>query len=314
MSKIFLHEHPEFDALIRIVAEQMHIAPILIEKDYWIMHCLYGLQKQELEYYLKGGTSLSKGHKIIHRFSEDLDMLIQPPSTLDVAAGKNQDKPQHRESRKNYYDWLAGHIQIPGITQAERDHVFDDEKYRSGGIRLNYPTSLPVIKDVKQGILLEVGFDSISPNEPITISSWAYDFGSTKVEVLDNRAIDVLCYHPGYTFVEKLQTVSTKYRKQQSDGAFSENFMRHYYDIYHLLNYDKVQSFIGTNEYKQHKSVRFRAGDNTNISENEAFKISCPKVFEEYEAQYALSHSLYYKDKPKFSEIIARIHDWVKRL
>ncbi|MEA2882414.1 MAG: hypothetical protein QOH32_1670, partial [Bradyrhizobium sp.] len=42
-------------------------------KDYWIMHSLYGLQKLGLIFELKGGTSLSKGFKIIDRFSEDID-------------------------------------------------------------------------------------------------------------------------------------------------------------------------------------------------------------------------------------------------
>jgi predicted nucleotidyltransferase component of viral defense system len=67
----YLHNHKQFPELIRIVAEQKGIDPALVEKDYWIMHCLYGLQKLGLTFELKGGTSLSKGFKIIDRFSED---------------------------------------------------------------------------------------------------------------------------------------------------------------------------------------------------------------------------------------------------
>jgi hypothetical protein len=38
---MFLHNHPEFADLIRIVADNESIDnPALIEKDYWIMHCL----------------------------------------------------------------------------------------------------------------------------------------------------------------------------------------------------------------------------------------------------------------------------------
>ena len=47
--------------LIRIVAEENGIDFALIEKDYWIMHCLYGLQQLGYTSELKGGTSLSKG-------------------------------------------------------------------------------------------------------------------------------------------------------------------------------------------------------------------------------------------------------------
>lgn len=67
-----LHNHKDFNALISIVANNMSIAPALVEKDYWIMHCLYGLQKMNLTFELKGGTSLSKGYGIIERFSEDI--------------------------------------------------------------------------------------------------------------------------------------------------------------------------------------------------------------------------------------------------
>jgi predicted nucleotidyltransferase component of viral defense system len=68
----YLHNHKQFFDLIRIVAEQKGIDPALVEKDYWIMHCLYGLQELGLAFELKGGTSLSKGFKIIDRFSEDI--------------------------------------------------------------------------------------------------------------------------------------------------------------------------------------------------------------------------------------------------
>ena len=41
----YLHNHPQFADLIRIVAAEKGIDPALVEKDYWIMHCLHGLQK-----------------------------------------------------------------------------------------------------------------------------------------------------------------------------------------------------------------------------------------------------------------------------
>jgi predicted nucleotidyltransferase component of viral defense system len=75
----YLHNHPEFSDLIRIVAQQRDVDPALVEKDYWIMHCLYGLQQLGLTFELKGGTSLSKGFQVINRFSEDIDIRIEPP-------------------------------------------------------------------------------------------------------------------------------------------------------------------------------------------------------------------------------------------
>jgi hypothetical protein len=76
------------------------------------------------------------------------------------------------------------------------------------------------------------GFDQVAPNEPKDISSWLYDRAiASSVDAIDNRAKAVPCYDPAYTFVEKLQTISTKFRRQQIDGSDPLGFMRHYYDV-----------------------------------------------------------------------------------
>lgn len=92
------------------------------------------------------------------------------------------------------------------------------------------------------------------------------------VKCADNRAMYVLCYHPGYTFVEKLQAISTKFRKQQEEGDFPYNFLRHYYDVYCLLDEPYVIQFIGTEDYHLYKARRFRS-ENTDITTNEAFVV-----------------------------------------
>src|SRR5690606_34167740 len=102
---------------------------------------------------------------------------------MDVPIGRNQDKPSHCKKREVFYDWLAQNIQINGIKSITRDINFDDKKFRSGGIRLQYPPTLTQLAGVKEGILLEIGFDDITPHFPRDISSWAYDFGSTKVSI-----------------------------------------------------------------------------------------------------------------------------------
>lgn len=95
----FLHATPEFPLLLQALARQRELNPFLVEKDYWLMHCLWGLQQQGWIFELKGGTSLSKGHQLIQRFSEDIDVRFTPPAALQVKAGKNHDKPAHQASR-----------------------------------------------------------------------------------------------------------------------------------------------------------------------------------------------------------------------
>jgi hypothetical protein len=217
-SEIYLHEHKEFSDLVRVMAGQKKNDPYLAEKDYWLMHCLYGLKQAKYDFQLKGGTSLSKGYGIIHRFSEDIDIQITPPESLNVRASKNADKEKDRQSRKDYYDYLTKNINITGIVKVERDTQFDGmPKYFSGGIRLFYEAKFPSDGSAKEGILLEVGFDDITPNQPLDIGSWALDFAlKQKMAVINNKALQIPCYDPAYTLVEKLQAIVTKHRNQQA--------------------------------------------------------------------------------------------------
>lgn len=311
---MFLHNAPDFADLLAIVGSELAIDPALVEKDYWIMHCLYGLQQAGYAFELKGGTSLSKGYQLIHRFSEDIDIKIMPPDNLPV--GKNKMKASHIEARRRYFDGLASEIAIPGIVSVERDHAFDDDKMRNAGIRLNYEPKNTLPTGVKDGILLETGFDVTAPNRPCDISSWALDHAikSSAGEFTDNRALGVSCYEPGYTFVEKLQTISTKFRKQQETGDMPRNFMRHYYDVYCLLKSADVQKFIGTPEYEAHKDDRFPKADEKIIAKNEAFLLRDAATRKIYEDAYVSTRALYYRDMPLFSEILGDIGDAADRL
>ena len=74
---------------------------------------------------------------------------------------------------------------------------------------------------------------------------------------------------------EKLQTISTKFRRQQERrpcGAGCD-----YYDVYKLLQRTDVQALIGSDASKAHKAKRFREGDNHNIAANQAFVLSDPE-------------------------------------
>lgn len=304
----FLHERRDFDQLLAVVANDRGLDTMLVEKDYWIMHGLWGLQAQGFVFELKGGTSLSKGFGVIHRFSEDIDLRIEPPADMDVKTGRNQDKPAHIASRQAYYDALARRIRIPGIDNVKRDTFFDDDKMRSAGIRLSYTSRVATLAGVKDGILLELGFDDTAPNRPVTISSWALDFAMDRdVPVFDNRAMDVPCYAPTHTFVEKLQTISTKYRRLAEAQAFPANFLRHYYDVYCLLELQEVQDFMQTTAYHERKKQRFRSGDELVIARNPAFALSDSSQRELFAREYRKSSALYYQGQPEFERLLERI-------
>jgi len=61
-SAIFMHKffHDRSDAkqLFETLAAQKGLPTAVVEKDYWVMHCLWGLQQSGLRFEMKGGTSL----------------------------------------------------------------------------------------------------------------------------------------------------------------------------------------------------------------------------------------------------------------
>jgi hypothetical protein len=316
MAKIFLHNDPDFKDLINQVSEEMSISPFLIEKDYWIMHALFGLQSQGYDFELKGGTSLSKGYKIIHRFSEDIDLKILPPKGIIIPQSKNQTSTKQIEARKNYFETIAQEIKIDGVTTS-RAHEFDNDKFFSAGINLHFNSATETIAGVKPAVLLEVGFDDTTPNKPITISSWALDKALSifSDNYIDNRAIEVKCYIPEFTFVEKLQAISTKYRKYKETGKIEKNFMRHYYDVYCLLKMPDVQEFLETPGYKKRKNERFPKIDNPEqLQSNPAYSLENKADFELFKSGFESTKNLYYKGQPSFDELIIQITKFRNKL
>lgn len=313
----YLHRHKDFPSLLRIVGAELGIDSGLVEKDYWIMQSLYGLRKQGYQFELKGGTSLSKGYNIIHRFSEDIDIHITPPEALGINPNPKNTNPKNIQAKADFYDQLAKEINIDGITEVKRDHAFDNLKtYNSGGIRLYYDTTTDAVEGVKEGVLLEIGFDTVTPNNALTISSWAYDKAvQLGVPVINNLATDISCYHPGYTFVEKLQTIATKFRQEQESGQEKQNLMRQYYDVYSLLGHPLVQQFIGTEEYESHKVARFPPKDYAiSIAENQAFQLEDQKLRTRFVERYKATAALYYKNQPPFEDLLSTIATWLGKL
>ena len=314
----FIHNDPEFKELLSIVSSKKGIDITLIEKDYWIMHALYSLQKQGIVFELKGGTSLSKGYGLIHRFSEDIDIHVRTNFGLEIE-GK-EDKPKVRAARKEFYDVLANSLSMNGIIEIKRDYDFDDpEKYRSGGIRLYYQSCTPALEGLKDGILLEAGFDTVTPNQPIDISSWIWEHLvsiNASSNYINNTAVGVQCYHPGYTLIEKLQTIIRKYRNKDNSGASNDkNFMRQYYDVFCLLGDSDIQSFIGSSEYLAHKAVRIKGADSQILlKEHPALLLTEIEHRASFKSRYQSTSKLYYNGQPDFEEVLARIQTFLPML
>src|ERR1700687_2959599 len=86
-----LFEHPDFDQAVLQAAEHFRgrgLRPAIIEKDYHVTEALRIIAAMGGDKIIfKGGTSLSKGWNLIQRFSEDIDIFLDP-AAFEPALGK----------------------------------------------------------------------------------------------------------------------------------------------------------------------------------------------------------------------------------
>ena len=96
----FLHNDKEiFSQAINLVTNKNGIRPEIVEKDYYVTMILRLLSERLPFIVFKGGTSLSKCHKAINRFSEDIDISID--TTLSQSQ-KKKVKEGKMARRKQY--------------------------------------------------------------------------------------------------------------------------------------------------------------------------------------------------------------------
>ncbi|MCP4551108.1 MAG: nucleotidyl transferase AbiEii/AbiGii toxin family protein [Bacteroidetes bacterium] len=241
-----LHTNKEaFNNAILITSNSTNIAPDFIEKDYWISLVLKRLSESKYvdSVVFKGGTSLSKGFKLINRFSEDVDIAV-----IDVAGiSGNQLKTLIRSVEKEIARDLK-EIKIDGLTS--KGSRFRKSVYE-------YPTTTNA-----------KAFESISNSIVVEVNSFANPYPYLKIEIqsmigehlkknnqpdlvrkygLDLFSVNVLDLKQ--TLIEKLVSLL---RFSYADNSLEQlsGKIRHFYDLYYLANNKECSAYLRTEQFK----------------------------------------------------------------
>lgn len=96
-----LFEHTDFEQAMLRAAERFAVSEQFVEKDYYVTEILRVVADQLGDRAtFKGGTSLSKGWGLTTRFSEDIDLFVNP-ERFTPPAGKKEDRPHSQGSRRS---------------------------------------------------------------------------------------------------------------------------------------------------------------------------------------------------------------------
>lgn len=233
----FVHDEPDFGALVRTVAGEVGISAALVEKDYWVTHALWAIHRQGLEVWFKGGTSLSKGFGLIQRFSEDLDLRIEAGTVAGLPEVRSWTSANRGPTaqRRAFYEALGSVLAVPGA-KVVADAESLDKLACSIELRVEYPGGfLGQLGAMRPFVLLEVGAARVTPFVVRGLTSFVHDWlakAGQLADYEDNRPGAVRCVHPLVTLLEKLDAISRRFDRTPMAPA---TFVRHYEDAASII-------------------------------------------------------------------------------
>jgi hypothetical protein len=234
----FVHDDREFAQLLGIVARGAGVAAALVEKDYWVTHCLWALHTSGLALWFKGGTSLSKGFAVIQRFSEDLDLMVEHGSVSNLPPVDHWTSTNKGPvaKRRAFYGALPDAFAIPAVKVEIDEHRCD--KYARGADFIGrYPGVLidQLAPTMSPFVRFEVGRARVVPFVEMPLTSFVHDALARQGQLanyVDNRPRAVRCVHPLVTLLEKLDALARRYAR---DVMEPDSFVRHYEDAAHII-------------------------------------------------------------------------------
>ena len=226
--------------LFRNTAANCGLSEGIVEKDFWVCWTLDYLFHQSpwtKHLAFKGGTSLSKSFDLIHRFSEDIDLILNwrllESAQKDPWAqrSKNQQDKLNKALNAETEVFLREQF-VPRLQEDFAQLLVDEfqievDEHETQTVNFTYPklfgedSILPMVR-------LEIG--ALAAWTPTTqseiISYAAQQYG----RIFQNPSTSVLTVMPERTFWEKVTILHKE--AFRTNGNFPARYSRHYYDLF----------------------------------------------------------------------------------
>ena len=220
---MMLHNDRElFKQVVLLTSETTGIDSGIIEKDYYVTMFLKLLVEKQPQIIFKGGTSLSKCHKLIKRFSEDID--------LNLNSETRPTEGQRRHLKENIISTISNfgfELTNPDNVKSRRDY----NKYI-----IDFP-SIFDITTIKQYLIVETSvFLRAYPSKRMAASSFIYDYlkQENREDIILQFSLEPFELNVQgveRTFIDKLFAVGDYY----FDNKVIEH-SRHIYDLYKMFD------------------------------------------------------------------------------
>ena len=327
MIDFFSLSKPQQRLVIEQVQSGLGIPLQAIEKDLWVTCVLQILFSVDLkaDVVFKGGTSLSKMGNLIERFSEDIDIAINPAI---CGFEGNPTKKQLKNLRKSSSLYVKNDLSMvlqsvmekyglntSLIVMPEPDGIGDSTYPEPRKIFIEYQSLFPSSIDYLQNrVVLEVGMRSLmEPTENIyvksLISSALPDVNTSVVNPIITTA------SPQKTFLEKVcllhELFSAKVKAENADRR-----SRHLYDLERMMDMDFAINSLRNNELwnniQHHRSIFTSVAGVDYSVDFRKYIVLCPpeSVLSAWKNDYRqMCETMIYGEKLPFERLIERIRE-----
>ena len=241
-----LHENNQlFRQSVQFTAQQLKIADIYVEKDYWVTYTLQTIFNHPIgkDTIFKGGTSLSKCFGLIKRFSEDIDLVV-----LRHEGESNNQLTNKLKKISQVVGEVLPEVEIREVTQKRGMNRKTAHSYAKE-FRGNYGQ----VRDV---IIVETTW--LGHHEPYTtkpISTYIYEMmistGQQSLAVeYGLLPFDILVMEPKRTVCEKIMSlVRFSYTEEPLEDLKTK--IRHTYDLHQLLQEKDLRDFFNSTAFDE---------------------------------------------------------------
>lgn len=220
-----------------------------IEKDWWVTLTLKALFQTPFAGYLifKGGTSLSKCWKLIDRFSEDIDLALDPEA-FGIKYVTSPSRGYLHKLKKGGCEFTGNdlmealRIELLGLGLAEGSFTLEAQEVKAEMpdkdpqvLFLRYRSLFDPNPYLPDEVKIEVSVRSkLEPHLPVKIKSLLYEYFPNEAYL--EVPFVVTAVRPHKTFLEKAFLLHEEFAKPHKDKIRTERMSRHLYDLEKMMD------------------------------------------------------------------------------
>lgn len=313
--------------IIEQTQNRLGLPPQAVEKDLWVTCILQVLFSLDISANIifKGGTSLSKFGNLIERFSEDIDIAIDP-STYGLTGDLTKKQLKNLRKRSSLYVkevlavalreglekyGLMGKLTIEVEPDGEGDATYPEPRRVYITYQSLFSDTLDYLRNV---VVLEIGSRSLM--EPTVKMPIQTIIGTTFPNVNTSLVTPVITTAaPAKTFVEKICLLHELFSIERETIAANRR-SRHLYDLERMMDHDFAKQAMSDNALWEsiihHRAVFTSMKDVDYSVDFRKNLVICPPahVLPAWEEDYQqMCETMIFGEKLPFNKLLERIKE-----